>query len=291
MLKHNNTTASAPERVVILGGSGFVGQALKSYLLSQNIEVLSVSSSDVDLSDSASVSTLQGMLNPEDCLIILSALTPDKGRGIDTLMKNLRMIENVSAALADQSLAQVIYCSSDAVYPLSFPVVTEDTPAAPTDLYGVMHRTREIMLESTVKSPLCIVRPTLIYGAEDSHNSYGPNRFRRQATSDQKINIGGEGEETRDHVLIDDVVKLFSLIIQHRSEGVLNIATGKSLSFLQVADQVASLFDTDVEVCPSERQVAITYREFDTTATKEAFPNFSFVDFKTGSALVHSQAK
>lgn len=288
MLKHNNKIAKAPERVVILGGSGFVGQALKTDLLTNGIEALSFGSTELDLSEAACVPKLKDILKPEDCLIILSALTPDKGRGIDTLMKNLRMIENVSSVLTDLPIAQVIYCSSDAVYPLSNPVVSEFTPAAPSDLYGVMHRTREIMLESTLKSPLCIIRPTLIYGAEDSHNSYGPNRFRRQAATEQKINLGGEGEETRDHVFIDDVVKLITLISTHCSEGILNIATGNSLSFRQVAEQVASLFDEPVDVCTSARQVPITYRQFDIACLKQAFPDFSFVDFESGSKIVHS---
>ena len=28
---------------------------------------------------------------------------------------------------------------------------------------------------------LCIVRPTLVYGANDPHNGYGPNKFIRLA--------------------------------------------------------------------------------------------------------------
>ena len=29
--------------------------------------------------------------------------------------------------------------------------------------------------------PVGILRPTLVYGANDPHNGYGPNRFRRLA--------------------------------------------------------------------------------------------------------------
>ena len=47
---------------------------------------------------------------------------------------------------------------------------------------------------------LAILRPTLIYGAGDPHNGYGPNRFRRLAATGKPIILFGEGEERRDHV-------------------------------------------------------------------------------------------
>jgi len=286
MLKHNQSSPVSPKRVVLLGGSGFVGQALNSRLSAQSIDVLSLASSQLDLTSKDSVMQLKDTLKSDDCLIILSALTPDRGRGVDTLMANLSMIENVASALAEKPVDHVVYISSDAVYPLNFTTVNEQTPAAPTDLYGVMHRTREIMLESTLKAPLCIARPTLIYGAEDSHNSYGPNRFRRQAEADKKISLGGEGEETRDHVYVDDIAEILVLIAMHKSEGVVNLATGRSLSFMEVAKQVASLCSEPVEIATSPRQSDISYRQFDTQCIKDAFPDFSFTDFERGSKRV-----
>src|SRR5258708_20458707 len=71
-------------------------------------------------------------------------------------------------------------------------------------MHGIMHLARELMLNATVKAPLAVVRSTLIYGEGDPHNGYGPNRFRRLAAAGQEIVLFGEGEERRDHVLIDD---------------------------------------------------------------------------------------
>src|SRR3546814_11446336 len=64
-----------------------------------------------------------------------------------------------------------------------------------------------------------LLRPTLIYGAEDTHNSYGPNRLRRMARKDARITLFGAGEETRDHISVDDVYRLILLTLRHRSEG------------------------------------------------------------------------
>ena len=45
----------------------------------------------------------------------------------------------------------------------------------------------------TTKKNLTILRPTLIYGFGDTHNSYGPNRFFNQIIEKREINIFGEG--------------------------------------------------------------------------------------------------
>ena len=84
---------------------------------------------------------------------------------------------------------------------------------------GTMHLARELMLKATVKAPLVVVRSTLINGEGDPHSGYGPNRFRRLAAAGQEIVLFGEGEERRDHVLIDDVAEIVCRVIERRSRG------------------------------------------------------------------------
>ena len=116
-------------------------------------------------------------------VVFLSALTPDKGRDSGTLMRNLAMCRAVCEATRAVDIAQLVYASSDAVYSFATTLISEATPPVPTDLYGVMHRARELMLASEAKAPVAVLRLTAIYGAGDTHNSYGPNRFMRQATA------------------------------------------------------------------------------------------------------------
>ena len=49
----------------------------------------------------------------------------------------------------------------------------------------------------------------------------------------------GEGEERRDHVLVDDLGELVRRMVMHRSTGVLNGATGEVHSFRAIAEMVA----------------------------------------------------
>src|SRR5512134_2193854 len=159
MLNHQNAQPQAPKRVVLIGARGFIGMALRRRLDSEGIANLPLSSADINLAEPASVEQLAGQLRPEDAVVMLAALTPDKGRDVGTLMRNLAMMQHVCAALEKTGCAHLVYFSSDAVYNLAVSQVTEETPASPQDLYGAMHYTREIMARSLAKTPVLVLRP------------------------------------------------------------------------------------------------------------------------------------
>lgn len=271
----------------MLGGSGFIGRAILERLHAMGVAIWAPSSSALNLANPQAVEMLASLLQPTDTLIFTAALTPDRGRDIGNFMTNLQMGACVCKALSRVKPNHVIYFSSDAVYPFSLGKTDEQSPAAPTDLYGVMHRSRELMLEHVLRGDLCILRPTMVYGSRDTHNAYGPNRFRRQAQAEQRIAIAGNGEETRDHVFIDDVVELTVRVMFQRSHGVLNLATGMSCDFGTVARQVAEQFDHPIEIVTAPRTRPITHRVFDSTAVTSAFPGFVFTSLSQGLALTH----
>jgi len=290
MMQLQWTTAGRPARVVILGARGFLGRALAAKLAAAGLPQLVIGSADIDLTADGAAKALAARLQPDDALVMLSAVTPDKGRDVDVSLRNLAMGRNVCAALAETPCAHVVYISSDAVYPFTTGLVSERTPAAPMDLYGSMHRMRELMFEAAVKAPLAILRPTMVYGADDTHNSYGPNRFRRQAAQDGKITLGGGGEETRDNIYIDDAVRLIELTLLHRASGKLNLASGRSLSAHALATLIANYFPTPIEIVTTPRALPVTHRSFDITACRKAFPTFAFTPLETGLAVAHRAA-
>jgi nucleoside-diphosphate-sugar epimerase len=289
MLTHTVPSPIAPARVVILGANGFVARALRLELERTGIATLALGSTDLDLTEAQAAGKLAALLQPQDALVVTAALTPDKGKDLATLLKNLRMIEAVISALAAKPCAHVVYFSSDAVYDDSVALVDERTTAAPKDLYGLMHLTRETALQQACLKPaipLCIVRPSAIYGAGDTHNSYGPNRFVRTALADGRIKLFGQGEETRDHVALADVVALTSLVLRHRSTGVLNAVSGEAITFAALATQISQLAERSVTIEPLPRGGPVTHRRFDVTRRQRAFPAFRPTPLAEGLAAL-----
>jgi nucleoside-diphosphate-sugar epimerase len=148
-----------------------------------------------------------------------------------------------------------------------------------------MHLARELAFCAEVKAPQAHLRPTLIYGASDPHNGYGPNRFRRLAAEGKDIVLFGEGEERRDHVCIDDVAEIVVRVLKHASVGALNIATGEVHSFRDIAEQAAAISGKRSAIKGSPRSGPMPhggYRPFDIAACRKAFPDLEYTALREG---------
>lgn len=283
MLEHLNAQPVNPARVVIIGAGGFVGGAIRNRLEAERVAMLPLTRRELDLLQDNAGQKLQAMLRPDDSVVMVSALAPAKT--VPQLMQNLKMGEAVCAALASAPVSHVVYMSSDAVYADDANPVTENSYRAPSTLHGMMHAARELMLQSAIAAPVAMLRPTLIYGAADPHNGYGPNRFRRQAAKGEPITIFGDGEEQRDHVLVEDVAALAALILVHRSRGALNAATGVATSFHDIAHMMAKQFENRVAVQSVPRpgpRPHLPHRFFDITNCLKAFPGFRYTALAEG---------
>jgi nucleoside-diphosphate-sugar epimerase len=163
--------------------------------------------------------------------------------------------------------------------------------AEPASFHGLMHLSREVALRTAHTGPLAILRPTLVYGLDDPHNGYGPNRFRRLAAEGKDIVLFGEGEERRDHVDVEDVAELVCRIVRLRSDGVANAVSGEVVSFRELAEFAAAQVLPRVAVKGSPRMGPMPhngYRPFDNSATLAAFPGFRFKGWRQGLTGLHA---
>jgi UDP-glucose 4-epimerase len=287
MLKHLNATATKPTRVVIVGAGGFVGSTAAQNLQAKGIPTLLVPRQDLDLQQPDAAQKLAALLQPQDVLLIAAAIAPCKNG--EQLLANIQMQQALSDAIKAKNadLSQVVYISSDAVYADDVSLATEQSTMQPSSFHGMMHAARELMLKGVVGAvPLAILRPSVLFGINDPHNGYGPNKFFRLVNEGKNIGLFGGGEELRDHIFVNDVAEIIAQTIVHRSQGVLNVATGTSHSFKDIADKVVQVTEAAVTVDPSPRQNAITHRHFDITACRTAFPEFRYTTLDAGLALV-----
>ena len=287
MLTHLQSSPKNPSRVVILGAGGFVASAVERRLRDAAIPVLALPRTTLDLKLDKAGERLASYLRPDDALLFAAANAPVKNE--EMLVANIQMGAAVCQALRASPVQHVIYISSDAVYADSDQPLTEQSCAQPASLHGAMHLTREVMLDNSVADTLCILRPTLIYGADDPHNGYGPNQFCRLAAAGEDIILFGNGEERRDHVWVEDVAKIVTRVLLFQSIGCLNIATGKVHSFREIAELVCQLFSDQVAVTVRARIGQMPhngFRPFNTVATANTFTDFDFVTIDNGLAAI-----
>ena len=281
-LTHHLERPETPQRLVVIGAAGFVGGHVARAARSDGVDVLALGRADVDLTCADAHQQLGKLLRPSDTVVFSAARAPAKTS--DMVVENIIMAQAVCAAWRHSPASHLIYISSDAVYGEAT-FVTETSPTDANSLHGAMHVAREAMLQSVAgASPLAILRPSALYGAGDPHNSYGPNRFARDAVKSGAISLFGNGEEMRDHVHVEDLARIVLATAARRSSGTLNVALGQSLSFRHVAERLSSRLEPAPAIHGSPRQNPVTHRHFDPTLRLTKMPDVTLRSFEQGCA-------
>ena len=235
----------------------------------------------IDLKKKQSIKKLLKIVKEKDVIFFAAAEAPVKNENM--LLNNLIMAKNMCEVLKKKKPSFFLYLSSDAVYSDTKKKIHEDSLTVPDSLHGIMHLTREKMFENLIKSKLCIVRPTLVYGDGDPHNGYGPNRFIRLIKEKEKISLFGKGEELRDHVWINDVSKAISKLIIKRKTGKFNLVTGKIISFDNIAKQIIKVIGKKSKIFYQRRKGPMPhggFRAFKNSRFEKIYPKFKFKLFK-----------
>jgi UDP-glucose 4-epimerase len=257
--------------------------------------VVGFSSRSADLRNAEGIRNLEGAIDAKTVLICASAITRDRGDTLQTCLDNIAMAGHLGAFLEEHRPARCVYFSSDAVYPMVDVPLTEATPVSPGGtFYAVAKFAAEGVLRRSMERggiPLLILRPTGIYGAGDTHNSYGPNAFARSAVLRRAVRLFGEGEERRDHLYVDDCVRLVARLIDSEAVGVVNLASGVSHSFAAVLDALRRVAPFDVEVSRLPRTGPVRHREFDITHLRRLAGKFRFTSLEDGLRATLSQLR
>ena len=253
--------------ILIFGRKGFIGKNFCNFLDKKKVMYKGYSSDEINLNDELSCLKLKNIKKNNYIIIFFSALTPDKGKDEITLIKNLNMIKNFFTYFPKDFINHFFYMSSDAVYNIGKKIISEKTIPDPQDLYGLMHLTREKIVQTHLpKEKITILRPTGVYGKGDTHSSYGPNRFVKTALKDNEILLFGSGKDLRNHLFIDDLMVMIFFFLKKKIAGIFCLASDKSCSFLHIARAIKD----------SLPKVIIKFQNNNSQVTKRYFKDLTF---------------
>jgi nucleoside-diphosphate-sugar epimerase len=253
--------------ILIFGRKGFIGKNFCNFLDKKKVMYKGYSSDEINLNDELSCLKLKNTKKNNYIIIFFSALTPDKGKDEITLIKNLNMIKNFFIYFPKDFINHFFYISSDAVYNIGEKIISEKTIPDPQDLYGLMHLTREKIVQTHLpKEKITILRLTGVYGKGDTHSSYGPNRFIKTALKDNEILLFGSGKDLRNHLFVDDLMIMIFFFLKKQITGIFCLASDKSCSFLHIAKAIKDFLPT----------VIIKFQNNNSQVTKRYFKDLIF---------------
>ncbi len=261
------------KKLIVFGSNGFVARSLIRLLDNKDCDYVALGKKDLDLTNlEQSKKILRNMQFENVTIIFLSALRPSIGEEMDISIKNLEMIKNLILNININIIRQFIYISSDAVYPFTKIKITENTVVSPETLYGYMHSMREKYISNIItKEKLTVFRPCAIYGKDETSFNYGINQFIKTAIESKKIYVFGNGEEKRDHILVNDLVNIIYESFEGKITGLFNLASGESKSFKEVSTFVNNNFNNSIEIESKPRKKDINHIIFDTTKIQNKF--------------------
>lgn len=162
---------------------------------------------------------------------------------------------NVLNAARLAGIKRVVHASSAAVYGVSVVLpLTEESPVAPLSPYGLeklvtdqyAHLFGELYGVSTLG-----LRYFNVYGPrQDPRSSYSGviSKFAAWAIQDSPFTIYGDGLQTRDFVYVEDVARANVVALQSMACGVMNVATGHSVTLLDMVQVFAACVVHPIEV-------------------------------------------
>ena len=278
------------ERVLMLGSSGYIGDNLMRSFRDNitNVEVIGRSFPELDLTDYNSTKQLSDFFDLNTAVIMLSGIKKQLGDTLDIFAQNMAMVENVCRLLQEQPVKRFVYISSAEVYGEAThnTNITEETPVQPSSYYGISKYASEGLLQKVIApqegSTLLILRPTLVYGPGEQDAFYGPSGFVRTALKGESITLWGGGNELREFLYIDDLVKSVTGLTFHEYDGVVNIVSGTSRAFKESLDIIMNLMPNPINVNSRPRTKPKVDQAYNNKKLTELLSDISFTSLERG---------
>jgi UDP-glucose 4-epimerase len=251
-------------RILVTGGSGFIGRHVVSTLRDQGHQVRVVDlqphvDPEVDLvqGDIADAEVIEAAFEGGfDGVVHLAAVTSVL-RSIEhpelTYRTNVqgthRLLEGARAA----GVRSLVFASTNAVTgPMEAPAITERARLRPMTPYGATKAAGEMLMSAytSVYDVRCTaIRLTNVYGPGMQAKDSIVARLMRAIRLGTTFEIYGDGQQVRDYVHVADVVAAAARALEDESwQGPVVIGTGTSLSVLEVVDVVRQTTGAELPV-------------------------------------------
>ncbi len=261
-----DTNLFSGKRVLVAGGSGFVGTHLTKKLHTLGASVRST------FHDKGLQEKIEGveylkvnLLNSEDCLaatkdidfVFMCAANSSGAEVMDKtplihLTPNVVMNSQMLSAAYENQVEKFCFISSNTVYPLTdFAVTEKDVTGEFFEKYfivGWMKRFSEIMCEmyaTKIKQPMdiLVVRPGNLYGPFDKFNKSESKviaaLIRRALEKQDPFEVWGDGLDLKDFLYIDDFIEgMLKAFALDKKFTVLNIASGIPITIKEVLEKI-----------------------------------------------------
>lgn len=260
------------KNIFITGGLGFIGSYISNNLIENNnvtiVDNLSTGKLK-NLNDSKhenltiikkDLNTIDLVANLKDIdyvfhLAAMASVPLSIKKPITCNLENVTTTVNLLNACVENNVKKIVFSSSSAVYGenTNLPLKETETPM-PASPYAASKASCELYLKSFYESyglNYVALRYFNVFGPKQDKNSqYAaviPNFISAILKEKQPV-IYGDGEQTRDFVYVEDVVKANLKSCTSRYNGIINVASGKKISINELWNLIKRTMQSNIEI-------------------------------------------
>ena len=197
------------------------------------------------------------LLDSYDCIIHLAAITalPDCESNVnDTIRINVAGTTNIMECARKWNVPHIIFASTSAIYENNKEkLFTENLSVNPHLWYSLSKKMAEEVCESyrvNYGMSITTLRFFNVFGPrQDIHRKNPPllNYLVREIGKGNQPILHSDGNQARDYIHVDDVVKLIDLCLEKKPDDTFNVCTGSLLSVNQIVKYVCETFDSSIK--------------------------------------------
>jgi UDP-glucose 4-epimerase len=255
--------AEPRSRVLVTGGSGFIGRRLVGSLLQSGAEVTVL---DREPFPGAGVPTVTGDVRDEsvlaravqpgtDAIFHLAAVTSVVNSiddPVGTYQTNVAATAGLLELARAAGVPAFLLASTNAVVgDVGEAVITERSPMRPLSPYGATKAAAEMLLScyaGVYGMTTCAMRFSNVYGpGMQAKDSFIP-RLMRAARDGRGVQVRGDGGMVRDVVHVDDVIGGILAAWRSRHTGPVILGSGQSVSVMDMVEAARSVTGAPIPV-------------------------------------------
>ena len=232
---------TAPHKIGVVGGSGFIGRSFEKQY-GNSFEILNISRSNSAVTE-YSEEQLEKALFGCDSVVILAGkkVDLDERQSLSLYFDNIKVTENTFEACKKLGIRNIVFASSRCVYANDQNVpIAENGLIKPINFYGISKSACEQLCTYYSEKfgfNIKILRLAQIIGADK--NGYMIDKFISNALSGQPLTVYGKSEGRRDYIYIKDVCRAIYLsLMNYNKHGIYNIGSGRGTNSIELAKAV-----------------------------------------------------
>lgn len=268
-------------RVLVTGGSGFIGSHLVAELVTAGARVTATTSSEVSrppfleavrdrihvaTGDLADPAVARRAVHGKDVVLHLAARVGGIAYNVahpgSIFRDNMTVFMSVLEAARRERIERFVVTSSACVYPRECTVPTPEVegflgrPEPTNEGYGWAKRMEEFLAEAYAREygmTLRIARPYNAYGPRDNFDPASshviPSLVRRVLSGESPLTVWGDGTATRSFLYVEDFARGLMAVAERSPQvGAVNLGTDEEVSIRELATLIVELAGVPVEL-------------------------------------------